>query len=375
MTHTFKFAGSICLLIATLLAGCARFDMARKIPWGEGRDGQIEQPLKVVAIWADTVMQQAGRPSQRGFGGRLMFYAQEGGKPVKVDGTLVVYAFDEAGRELTDVVPDRKFVIEPEDFKKHYSKSTIGHSYSIWMPWDEVGGPQTDVSLIVRFISTGGAVVVGEQSKQLLPGVPPGSSQARRKTIQRRETLREGMPEAKAPEESSQEDTLVTPASYVDEENSDEETGADVEAPSKLSLQQRMKITTIPMPARMGRAAALANRPAQLPRRRANKANQDAKEHSAPEDDENTRSRDATNDEAAKAPSRDEPGRTHLEQPRPRRDHSALRKLRAPRGQAVGRSGDDAPWELYRRVPLSDSAHPLSRRPAIRERAPETSDE
>jgi hypothetical protein len=50
------------------------------------------------------------------------------------------------------------------------SKSELGPSYSFWLPWDEVGGPQTEISLIARFEPNGGSIVIGEQTKHLLPG-------------------------------------------------------------------------------------------------------------------------------------------------------------------------------------------------------------
>ena len=55
---------------------------------------------------------------------------------MKGRGSLVVYAFDETDRDPANMKPDRKFVFTQEQFEKHYSKSTLGHSYSVWLPWD-----------------------------------------------------------------------------------------------------------------------------------------------------------------------------------------------------------------------------------------------
>ena len=110
-------------------------------------------------------------PPARGFGGRLTFYDSKADKPVKVDGTLVVYVFDEEGRDPGNAKPDRKYVFSKEDWERHYSKSELGHSYSVWLPWDEVGGPQKEISLIVRFTPSTGPTIVGEQARQVLPGV------------------------------------------------------------------------------------------------------------------------------------------------------------------------------------------------------------
>jgi hypothetical protein len=153
-------------------AGCSHFDLRKPIPWVKGENGELERPMKVVAMWKDTVMTQGDAVAVRGFGGRLMFYADEESKPIKVKGSLVVYAFDETGRDPSNVVPDRKYVFTEEEFEEHYSESSLGHSYSVWIPWDRAGGLQSELSLLARFTTEDGAVVVGEQSTHLLPGKP-----------------------------------------------------------------------------------------------------------------------------------------------------------------------------------------------------------
>jgi len=157
------------------LGGCSsfeidKFDMTKSIPWGAGKDGETKAPMKVVAVWTDTVLSEGMKPATRGFGGRLMFYDTEGGKPIKVKGSLLVYAFDETGRDVEQAKPDRKYVFTAEQFEKHYSKSSLGHSYSVWLPWDAAGGPLREISLLVRFQPTKGSVVIGDASKHHLPG-------------------------------------------------------------------------------------------------------------------------------------------------------------------------------------------------------------
>jgi hypothetical protein len=167
---------SLLALSLVALSGCSHFDLRKRIPWGEGEDGQLQRPMKVIGMWTDTVMTSAGRAPMRGFGGRLMFYPSEDGKPCKVKGSLVVYAFDETHRDPTNLVPDRKYVFTEEQFARHYSKSSLGHSYSVWVPWDEAGGEQKEISLIVRFMPAQGGVVVGDETKHVLPGNKPVDS-------------------------------------------------------------------------------------------------------------------------------------------------------------------------------------------------------
>jgi len=162
----------VCCALLPAAIGCQTldFDLRKNIPWGHGADGELEPPVKLAAMWTDTVLNSAGASSTRGFGGRLMFYASDDSKPVEVKGTLEVYAFDETDRDQENTRPDRKYVFTPEQFEKHHSKSALGHSYSVWIPWDAAGGPQREVSLLVRFTPHKGPIVVGEASKQVLPG-------------------------------------------------------------------------------------------------------------------------------------------------------------------------------------------------------------
>jgi hypothetical protein len=143
---------------------------AEAAPWPFSTEEKPGVPSRVLAVWTDTVLTQPDRMPQRGFGGRLMFYASKKDEPIKVEGTLVVYAFDETDREPNNAKPDRKYIFRKEQLPAHYSKSKIGHSYSVWLPWDEVGGMQKEITLIVRFQPTQAAVVIGQPSRQLLPG-------------------------------------------------------------------------------------------------------------------------------------------------------------------------------------------------------------
>ena len=105
-----------------------------------------------------------------------MFYEGKNEEPIKVEGTLAIYAFDETNREPSNNRPDRKFVITAEQLPAHYSKSKVGHSYSVWLPWDQVGGLQKEITLIIRFQPKEGTVAISDPCRQLLPGrVPPAA--------------------------------------------------------------------------------------------------------------------------------------------------------------------------------------------------------
>lgn len=174
--HRMAFRGWCALLIAVacLSSGCAQWSLKKSLSkpfFSESKDDP-QVPGRVVAIWVDTIRYTQGQTPTRGFGGRLMFYEEGEEVPVKVDGDLVVYAFDEDGRKQSDPRPTRKYVFPADQLEAHYSKSKVGHSYSFFVPWDELGGVRKEISLIVRFQPKVGAAVASEQTHHILPGKP-----------------------------------------------------------------------------------------------------------------------------------------------------------------------------------------------------------
>ena len=145
---------------------------------------------------------QPGQRPTRGFGGRLYFYDAKD-KTVPVEGQLVVYGYDDSQDGRPSQTPSRKFAFTPEQFTQHYSATQLGASYSIWIPWDQVGGVRKSISLLPVFTSTNGQVVMGEQSINVLPGKAPENP--------------EPAPQGYFTPLSSQDPQGVRPASYAGE--------------------------------------------------------------------------------------------------------------------------------------------------------------
>ena len=171
-----------CVLSALLVcSGCSTFktqstkvakslDVRRALGFKKDEPTPTEIPVRMVSTWTDTVLTKTGQKPQRGFGGRLSFFGHDREKLVRVDGQLVVYAFEEAEGMPESTQPTRRYIFPAEQFVRHESDSALGPSYSVWLPWDEVGGERKNISLIARFEPKGGPLLVGEQTRHLLPG-------------------------------------------------------------------------------------------------------------------------------------------------------------------------------------------------------------
>lgn len=132
-------------------------------------ESEFPTPGRLAAIWTPDVMIQPDGKAVRGFGGRFYFYNAMN-EAVPVDGQLVVYAYDDTDKSQTNQVPSRKYAFTPEQFTAHFSESSLGASYSIWLSWDEAGGDEKAVSLMPVFTTTSGHVVMGQQALNVLPG-------------------------------------------------------------------------------------------------------------------------------------------------------------------------------------------------------------
>ena len=158
----------VCLL-SLLTAGCTSLSFKDGISLWPNDDERVI-PDRVMPIWADAVLHQPGKPGVRGFGGRIYFYQGQESDPVKVSGSVTVYVFDGEAFGPEQAAPLKKYVVTPTQLDSHYSKTSLGHSYSLWVPWDQVGGASRTLSLIVRFDGVEGGTVLGEASTELLPG-------------------------------------------------------------------------------------------------------------------------------------------------------------------------------------------------------------
>ncbi|MEM9368504.1 MAG: hypothetical protein AAGD07_21120 [Planctomycetota bacterium] len=183
------------MALSMMLSGCASFGkpksdllgsdqvksesrLAKILPWARNQSDEPEpypNPVKLAASWTPDTLTQPGRTPTRGFGARIFFY-DEKSRPVPVDGTLVVHAFDEspdAGQ--SDV---KRFEFTKEQFTRHFSRTDLGASYSVWIPWDAVGGSQKRISLVPSFRSVAGNGIQGTPTTVILPGKKPDNEAA-----------------------------------------------------------------------------------------------------------------------------------------------------------------------------------------------------
>lgn len=158
--------------LLTSVCGCQSLTTTKQWSWPwDSKNKKPQVPDRMLPIWTDTIMHQPGKPGIRGFGGRVYFYAGEDTEAIEVDGGLVVYVFDSDKMDPHSPSPEKKYVFTPDHMKNHMSEAPLGKSYSIWLPWDEVGGESRSLTLVTRFEGTKGGVILSQPAVKFLPGV------------------------------------------------------------------------------------------------------------------------------------------------------------------------------------------------------------
>ncbi len=162
----------LCVASVAFFQGCQFAPKQMQSDWLWKKEATQATPDRVLPVWTDSVLHQTNQPGIRGFGGRIYFYGKENTDPVEVDGSLAVYVFDADDANPSNQKPLRKFMFTADQFKTHMSKTSIGPSYSVWLPWGEVGGAPMRLSLIARFEGREGGTTISDSTIKMLPGVP-----------------------------------------------------------------------------------------------------------------------------------------------------------------------------------------------------------
>lgn len=126
------------------------------------------EAVKMDIAWKDDVLPGPDGKLQRGVGGRVHFLDKHG-KAIRVHGSLTVYGFDEHNGQATSPRPDKRFHFKDEELQAVYGQSTIGHSYSVWLPWD-AQGYQRHIAVLPIFRAEDGRLLKGDHAQAVLHG-------------------------------------------------------------------------------------------------------------------------------------------------------------------------------------------------------------
>jgi hypothetical protein len=125
--------------------------------------------VKIVCIWEPAEGQGVDGLPTRGFAGQIFFFTRNS-TPAQVDGTVRVYLFDDQGSVQEQGKPIHQFDFLGEAWTAHLTKSMLGPSYNVFIPYVARQPWHANCSLRVRFTPEDGPTIYSDMVHVVLPG-------------------------------------------------------------------------------------------------------------------------------------------------------------------------------------------------------------
>lgn len=163
-------------LLAIGLAGCAGLDFSRvafsKKPEYQTADAR-HPVVEVMCLWEPGEGRDTQGLPTRGFAGQVLFFGMGVAEPMKVDGDVKVYVFDDHGTEEERKKPIHIFEFPADVWKTYFRVGNVGASYQIFIPYTRPGSHLANCSLRVRYSDTVSGALYSKSTTLTLPGTKP----------------------------------------------------------------------------------------------------------------------------------------------------------------------------------------------------------
>ena len=157
-----------CAMLLCSFVGCATFHIPfeKKIPKATAADPVVQ----VLCLW----QQAEGRDPEgypcKGFSGQILFLSNKAATPVQCEGDVRIYLFDDQGDAETQAKPLRQFDFDSGSWGIHLTETSLGPTYSVFVPYVRRGVKDANCALRVRLKPKNGPVVFSDLSNMPLNG-------------------------------------------------------------------------------------------------------------------------------------------------------------------------------------------------------------
>lgn len=161
--RSIKMVGTICLLMATMCsAGCATFNLpfGKRIPTATAANPANQ----ILCFWQPGEGNDPDGYPCRGFCGQILFLSSKTQAPVKIDGDVRVYLFDDQGTVDEQTKPLRQFDFDSGSWNIHLGETSLGPTYSIFIPYVRRGVTEANCSLRIRMKPSVGPTIFSDFS-------------------------------------------------------------------------------------------------------------------------------------------------------------------------------------------------------------------
>ena len=159
----------VCL--CTGMTGCSSLNVSNLLP-SKIPEATAKNPVSaILAIWEPSEGQGVDQLPSRGFAGQILFITRRNAEPVKINGDVRIYVFDDAGDDSKQGKPIHQFDFSAEAWNRHLQSNSLGPSYHCFIPYSRKdNSSQTHCALRVRLTTKDGRTTYSDMVSVVLPG-------------------------------------------------------------------------------------------------------------------------------------------------------------------------------------------------------------
>lgn len=167
MCNTRNLICSVATLL--ILSGCstAMLNQTNRLI---GRSTSETQVTRILCLWEPAQGTGTdGRPA-RGFSGQILFFGPNDDAGARVSGTVSILEYDVYDPSDDDPSPLHTFRFEADAWDVHRTEGSLGHSYSVFIPYMQKHKDPVNCGMKVVFENPDGRSTGSEITHVLLPG-------------------------------------------------------------------------------------------------------------------------------------------------------------------------------------------------------------
>ncbi|WP_437228244.1 hypothetical protein SH661x_000799 [Planctomicrobium sp. SH661] len=167
MERSQKFSFALLLLLMAS-SGCQMWHQAKL---STAPMATAEHPVvEIICVWQPGEGTGMDGLPTRGFAGQILFFAMGEKVPVRVDGKVRIYVFDDQGTEEEQQKPIHQFDFDSTAFQSFLTQTNLGTAYQLFIPYTRKGDMVANCTLRVRYSPDEGSSVYSKMATVTLPG-------------------------------------------------------------------------------------------------------------------------------------------------------------------------------------------------------------
>ncbi|MCA9048241.1 MAG: hypothetical protein KDA89_05905 [Planctomycetaceae bacterium] len=126
--------------------------------------------MKILSLWEPSEGQGMDGMPSRGFAGQILFFTHGSATPIPVHGVVKIHQYANYDPDQPDPTPVHTFTFDDGAWNAHAADGTLGHSYNVFLPFQEEKPAHVVCALRVEITAPDGRMISSPFTEVTLPG-------------------------------------------------------------------------------------------------------------------------------------------------------------------------------------------------------------